>query len=84
VFEEDYGFEVHKSVIDSTDGPRKQLNKDLSHFVYTYDKPETLLIVYYAGHGSAMSTEESTTTHDAFILFELVKQCYHAFGTDHC
>jgi len=75
VFEDHYGFEVQKSVIDSKDGPRKQLNRDLSQFVYTHDKPDTLLIIYYAGHGSAMPAEE-------FILFESVKQCYHAFGTD--
>ena len=74
MFEEDYGFEVHKSVIDSTDGPRKKLNRDLSSFVFDHDKPDTLLILYYAGHGSAMPAEDSAHEREGFILFELVEQ----------
>lgn len=82
VFEQEYGFEVHKSVIDSTDGPRKKLYKDLSTFVCDYDKPDTLLILYYAGHGSARPAEESTAAREGFLLFELVKHCCCAFRTD--
>lgn len=70
MFQNDYGFEVHESIIDSQDGPRKQLNRDLSDFVYMHDHPETLLIVYYAGHGSATPAEGSTAARDTFTLSE--------------
>jgi Caspase domain len=70
VFQDDYGYEVHESVINSQDGPRKQLNRDLSDFVYKHDKPETLLIVYYAGHGSAMPAKGSTAASNSFTLSE--------------
>jgi hypothetical protein len=84
VFEQEYGFEVHKSVIDSTDGPRKKLNADLSTFVLKHDKPDTLLILYYAGHGSARPAEGRAVAREGFMLFELVKQCCCAFRTDDC
>jgi caspase domain-containing protein len=74
VFEQCYGFEVHKRVIDSTNGPRKKLNKHLSTFLDDHDNPDTLLIFYYAGHGSAMPAEEGSPARDGFMLFELVNQ----------
>jgi Caspase domain len=80
VFEQDYGFEIHKIVIDSTNGPRKQLNKDLSNFVWSHDSPDTLLIVYYAGHGSARPAKESALARDGFLLFELVKQYFCVYS----
>jgi hypothetical protein len=70
VFKEDYGFEVEESIIDSKNSPRIKLNMDLSTFVYKHHKPDTLIIIYYAGHGSALSAEGSPAERDEFILSE--------------
>jgi hypothetical protein len=70
VFKEDYGFEVEESIIDSKNSPRIKLNRDLSAFVYKHHKPDNLIIIYYAGHGSALSAEGNPTEGDGFILAE--------------
>jgi Caspase domain len=70
VFKEDYGFEVEESIIDSKSNPQIKLNMDLATFVFKHHKPDTLIIIYYAGHGSALPTEGSITERDEFILFE--------------
>jgi Caspase domain len=70
VFKEEYGFEVEESIIDSECSPRIQLNRDLSDFVHKHHKPDNLIIIYYAGHGSAVSAEGSPADREEFILSE--------------
>jgi hypothetical protein len=70
VLKEDYGFEVEQSIIDSEKSPRIQLNRDLSAFVAKHHEPDNLIIIYYAGHGSAVPPKGSPTDRDEFILSE--------------
>ncbi|KAF2470784.1 uncharacterized protein BDR25DRAFT_303768 [Lindgomyces ingoldianus] len=51
VFTDLYGFKVTREVLDN-ELPKHQLNCYLSTFMYKNDGKDTLLIVYYAGHGS--------------------------------
>lgn len=46
-----YHFDVEKHLLNTKDSPQKQVFKHLSNFVAAYDNPQTLLVVYYAGHG---------------------------------
>jgi hypothetical protein len=73
VFRDDYGFEVFQHVLDSKDNPRRRLNKYLSNFIDEYDKDETLLILYYAGHGwdaPNLSQRMHSTAQQEFMLAE--------------
>jgi hypothetical protein len=65
---------VEESIIDSTMNPQIQLNRDLSAFVFKHHGPDTLLIVYYAGHGFALPAEVNPAERDGFILSGLVKR----------
>lgn len=52
LFEKDYGFTVEKKLLDSRKGnPSHQLMDFLTSFVNKHDGKNTLLIIYYAGHG---------------------------------
>jgi hypothetical protein len=42
---------VKKQLVDSKQSPQIQVQKILVDFVYEHDDENTLLIVYYAGHG---------------------------------
>lgn len=59
VFEKDYQFTVVETFLDKNVGPQKQLNKHLAAFVADYDDEDTLLIVYYAGHGWSKKSKEN-------------------------
>ena len=54
VFQEDYNFEVHPAYLKNNTNklPRNQAQKYVSDFVYDYDSPHTLLVVYFGGHGT--------------------------------
>jgi hypothetical protein len=51
VLEKEYKFLVVEILLDKTGGPQKQLNKHLASFVHDHDDEDTLLVIYYAGHG---------------------------------
>lgn len=53
IFKDLFNFKVEKKPIlkDHRRSPQVQVQKILGDFVYDYDSPVTLLIVYYAGHG---------------------------------
>lgn len=37
-----------------------QMNLHLAEFLYEYDDPHTLIIIYYAGHGFSDMSKEGT------------------------
>lgn len=55
LFRETYGFEVFARKINSKKSPEKWLTNYLSNFVCDHDHEDTLLIIYYAGHGWSKS-----------------------------
>jgi hypothetical protein len=50
VFQDEYKFTTTKRYLER-DPPQAEMNKHLADFVYENDAKNTLLIVYYAGHG---------------------------------
>jgi hypothetical protein len=52
VFEAIYGYEVHDAKLMKELNPTLQLNAFLANFVLASDKENTLMIIYYAGHGT--------------------------------
>lgn len=56
VFEDRYHFKVLKGILnpggDKKKAPQKWLQKYLADFVHEEDEKDSLLIVYYAGHGN--------------------------------
>lgn len=52
IFREDYGFEVERKEIHSLAKASHQLNAFLASFMEAHDEKNTLMIFYYAGHGS--------------------------------
>lgn len=54
LFEETFNYNVSQAHIksDSEKNPQVQVNAHVANFVYNEDGLDTLLIVYYAGHGS--------------------------------
>lgn len=42
---------MERKIISSKHSPEKWLTNYLSNFVCTHDEKNTLLIIYYAGHG---------------------------------
>ena len=54
VWQDIYHYKVTRSRLKSNEGklPQVQINKDIATFVWEEDSPSTLLIVYYAGHGT--------------------------------
>lgn len=52
VFEKQFKFKVvKKQIMDDHQSPQIQVHKILSDFVWSYNNPVSLLIIYYAGHG---------------------------------
>ena len=53
VFEERFRYHTTVEILDNNRTPKLQvrLNKKVAAFVDKHDGPNTLLIVYYAGHG---------------------------------
>lgn len=51
VFREKLNYNVTHKLLNKKKPAQTQVNKHLSDFVFTHDRPNTLLIVYYAGHG---------------------------------
>ena len=53
VFEEDFGYHTTTEYLDANSKSKLQLQLNLrvAHFVHDYDGSNTLLIVYYGGHG---------------------------------
>lgn len=71
VFENKYGYKVIRHRINSRKNPKKWLNKYLSNFVCKYDKEDTLLIIYYAGHGwSKLVSNTNGSSEKQFHLAE--------------
>lgn len=52
VLRDDYHFDVETSFLGHKK-PIHELSKNLSNFLLQHDDPGTLLIIYYAGHGSS-------------------------------
>jgi hypothetical protein len=52
VFKEDFHYTVVKELLAGDKPPTVQFSKFLSDFVLNYDSESTLLIIYYAGHGT--------------------------------
>ena len=62
MFSKAYGFDVTHRQVDSNNNPEIWLINYLSTFVCDHDKDDTLLIIYYAGHGwSAPSADEQAS-----------------------
>jgi hypothetical protein len=51
VFEKDYGFDVHKRTVGVNQKTQHQMNHHNTEYVLNHDEKNSLLIVYYAGHG---------------------------------
>lgn len=51
MLQEIYNFVVESHLMHTRTAPQRQAFKHLSNFVDTHDNPQTLLVVYYAGHG---------------------------------
>jgi len=53
MFSDQYGFTTNTVVLDCERKPQHQLNSAVAGFVRQHDGPfrQTLLIVYYSGHG---------------------------------
>jgi hypothetical protein len=53
VFGHQYNFKVYKKRLHTLQGKsaRQQINLHLAQFVHDEDSQDTLLIIYYAGHG---------------------------------
>jgi len=53
IFKNEYRYIVEKKqLVKERRSPQNQVQKILANFVYDYDDENTLLIVYYAGHGA--------------------------------
>ena len=59
VFENTFKYKVIRKLLNSkTDKlPHQQLMKYIADFIYNEDEMRTLLLVYYAGHGSPKSAD---------------------------
>lgn len=57
MLENDFNYKVIRKLLSSTSGklPHAQLNKYVADFIFNEDAYKTLLLVYYAGHGSPKS-----------------------------
>jgi len=53
VFERQYYFKVYKKRLHTLEGrpASHQMNLHLAQFIYDEDGHDTLLVIYYAGHG---------------------------------
>ena len=51
-FEDRFNFDVQEQVLENNDRVQSAVNKHVIDFVYEKQDPDSLLIVYYAGHGS--------------------------------
>jgi hypothetical protein len=52
VFKEDFHYTVVKEQLAGEKPPGQQFSKFLTDFLWNYDSESTLLIIYYAGHGT--------------------------------
>lgn len=57
VLQEEYNFVVESHLMHTRTSPQRQAFKHLSNFVDDHDNPQTLLLVYYAGHAYKSLTE---------------------------
>lgn len=57
VFRDEYHFHVDSCKIPKGQRAQKHINAGVSNFVMKYDSPDTLLVVYYAGHGQTNGEE---------------------------
>jgi hypothetical protein len=55
----EYGFEVKRQTVHSRQKPAQKLKKCFADLVHDYDHPNTLLIIYYAGHGWSAEAAEN-------------------------
>ncbi|CAG8971603.1 hypothetical protein HYALB_00007996 [Hymenoscyphus albidus] len=63
LLEDTFNYKTVKGVLyeKTHPSPQIQINRHLANFVGEYDKPDTLLIVYYAGHGKPGEPENGLT-----------------------
>jgi hypothetical protein len=54
---QDYQFSTKEVYLNDTKKAQLQVIKTLAEFTYEHDDKETLLIVYYAGHGVILRDE---------------------------
>lgn len=59
VMRDRYKFQVTLKLMDCDTSPQQQAFQHLGNFVAANNKPDTLLIVYYAGHGSPSARNPS-------------------------
>jgi hypothetical protein len=52
IFEEQYSFEVTRGRMNHDQRPQYQMHCYLAEFLKANNKPNSLLIIYYGGHGS--------------------------------
>lgn len=63
MFEAEYGFHVDKAPLE-TDNAQKEMKFYLAKFLMEHDRKNTLLIIYYAGHGWVPTDQP-----DAMLIF---------------
>lgn len=60
VFRDLYCFETTTKRLNHERRAQMQMNLHLAEFLYEYDDPHTLIIIYYAGHGFSDMSKEGT------------------------
>lgn len=68
VLEKTYQFTVVEALLDKTGGHQKQLNAHFASFVNEHDTKDTLLLIYYAGHGWRKKNKDDENINDFFLL----------------
>ena len=74
VLEDDFNYKTQTEYLDSRPGLQVRVNARVANFVEANDGPNTLLIVYYAGHGRPGNQPGS------LILTGLVRRANTAFS----
>ncbi|KAL0258253.1 hypothetical protein SLS55_007426 [Diplodia seriata] len=68
VFRNDFNYTTRTIELHTKSSPQLQLNKEMAQFVYDFDGPRTLLIVYYTGHSKYRPTARRASATEPGLL----------------